>query len=702
MPPTGSIEAGGEFASLRPLLAPNSIAIIGASTDPIRIGGRPIAYMNDRKYAGTILPVNPNRSEIQGHRSYPSVAALPMVPDLGIVGVAASQAIDALEELGRHGTKAAIVFSAGFGEVDQAGLAAQDRMAAVARRYGMRLLGPNCLGLFNGAAGYYATHSGALQSGWPIQGRIGVVSQSGAFATHIFMIARNRGIGTSFVVMTGNEADVTIGEVIGWMAEHDGIDVIAVYAEGFRDVDRLLAALKAARAARKPVIMMKVGSTARGSAAAMSHTAAIAGDDMVVDAILAEFGVIRAETTEQLLDVAHLATRRIYPVRNSLGVITVSGGGGVLATDAAARAGLEMPDMPVQAQQYLKQLVPFCAPRNPVDCTAQSANDPTLIGKFAEAVARDGNYASILAFMSMLGGWRASVINAQLTPVMQAYRDRLWVLSVIASQEQVAAYESDGYICIEDPTRAIVAIAAMHRLGAAFNAAEPVPPPDIPTIAIPDTVPTEIEAKAILAGIGIAAPPERICTSAEAAVRAATELGFPVVLKLVAPELRHKSDVGGVILNVGDAEAVRQGFATLMQRAAGMAVTGILVSRQLVGVECIMGVHRDPTFGSVAVFGLGGIYVETLTDVAVHRCPFGIDVAERMIRGIRGAPLLLGARGRPPVDVPALARMLSNLSVLAHQQAARINSIDINPVIAMPEGQGAYAVDALFDLSSAE
>ncbi|MBS0562517.1 MAG: CoA-binding protein, partial [Proteobacteria bacterium] len=318
--------AAGRFATLTPLLAPRSIAVLGASDDPARIGGRPIAYMLEKGFAGTILPVNPNRPTVQGLTAYASVDALPSAPDVAIVAVPAKIAVQAIDDLGRRGTKAALVFTAGFAEVDEAGAAAQDRMVAIARSHGMRILGPNCLGVFDGRTHYYATFTASLDSGFPIPGRIGIASQSGAYGTHVFTMARNRGIGASLCVMTGNEADVTVGEAIGWMAENPEVDVIAVYAEGIRESEQFIAALEAARAAKKPIVLMKVGRSALGTAAAKSHTASIAGDDAVTDAVLNEFGVVRARTTEELLDIAHTATRRIYPARNTLGVITVSGG----------------------------------------------------------------------------------------------------------------------------------------------------------------------------------------------------------------------------------------------------------------------------------------------------------------------------------------------------------------------------------------
>ena len=692
------------FAGLTPLLAPRSVAVLGASSDPTRISGRPIAYMKSQGFQGGLYPINPNRTEIQGLKAYASINDVPEVPDVAIVAVASEVAAAAVEDLGKKGVKAIVMFTAGFAEMDDAGAVAQDKMVATARSYGMRILGPNCLGVFDARRSYYATFSSSFDSGWPVPGRIGIASQSGAYGTHLYTLARNRGIGASTCIMTGNEADVTVGECIGWLAENEDVDVIAVYAEGIREAPGLIAALEAARAARKPVVMQKVGRSELGTKAAKSHTASIAGDDAVTEAIMNEFGVFRASNSEQMLDIAHTATRKIYPVKNTLGVITVSGGAGVLISDVAETLGLSMPEMPMDAQKRLRALVPFCAPRNPVDATAQVSNDVSLVKTFTESMIRDGGYSSVLGFFSMTASSRRwPSIKEQLNAVKEENPGHLYVLSVIVPPEGRDELETDGWVVHEDPTRAVVAIDAMGRFGAAFAKPAGAPAPTVPAVTLPAVTPTEAEAKRLLATAGIASAPEAECTDAEAAVAAAGKFGFPVVMKILSPDILHKSEIGGVLLDVSDAASVREGFALLLQRAKSAAPTarieGVLVAKQLKGgVECIMGIMQDPVFGPIAMFGLGGIFVEILKDVVFRRCPFGPDVAEEMIRSIKGAPLLLGARGRKKADVKALANTLSRLSAFAVAAGPKLASIDINPVFAMPEGEGAFAVDAVVEV----
>ncbi len=426
----------------------------------------------------------------------------------------------------------------------------------------------------------------------------------------------------------------------------------------------------------------------------------------MIQAVLDEFGVVRARTTEEMLDIAYAATRRIYPARNTLGVLTVSGGAGVLISDAAEAAGVPMPPMPEEAQAKLRGLVPFCAPRNPVDCTAQVTNDLKLISRFAESVAVDGGYASILSFWSQTAAGRSvgPSLHEQMRAVRAAHPDRLWVMSD-ARPEQDQGLRGGRLAGLRGPLprgggdrgHGPVRRRLRQDRGAAGRGAAARGDP------AGDRRPSEAVAKALLAAAGVPAVPEHAAPDSEAAVAAAEQIGYPVVLKILSPDILHKSEIGGVLLDVADADAVRHGFATLLDRARHHApaarIEGVLVAKQIKGaVEMALGVFRDPVFGPVAMVGLGGIFIEVLKDVAFRRCPFDVTEAERLIRSLRGFPVLDGARGRPKADVAALARALSALSAFAVAAGPKLAGVDVNPLLVLPEGQGCYAADAVIEL----
>lgn len=690
------------------LIAPRSVAVIGASDDATRIGGRPIAAMLRAGYAGRILPVNPGRTQVQGLPCYASIDALPETPEAALIAVPAKQVPDTIAALGRKGCKAATLFSAGFAEVGAEGEAAQRRLVDLARAQGIRLLGPNTLGVYNVGIGYYGTFSSSLDTGLPKPGNIGIASQSGAFGAHLGALARDRGLGCSVLITTGNEADITVAEAIRWMAENAQTDVICAYMEAINDAPALLAALDVARAAGKPVLVLKSGRSAVGARAAASHTASLTGDAVVADAVLGDHGAILLRDPETMMDIAYAASKRVFPARHALGIVTVSGGAGIVASDEAERVGLPMPVMPEAAQEALRAVLPISSPVNPLDCTAQALNDPSLLEQFTRAGLEAGGYGAILCFLTYVAGSRAmsDVILQAMAPLRRAFPDRIIAFCALGEEAVLRRYDEAGILVFNDPCRAVRALDAVLRLGAARGRARAALPAVRP-VALPAKTPDEAASKALLAQAGIAAAPERGVQSVEAAIAAAEAFGYPVVMKILSPDIVHKSDIGAVRLDIRDADGVRAAHAAILAAAAEhaphAAVNGVLVAKQLSGgVECLMGINRDPSFGPVAVFGLGGIFVEVLNDVAVRACPFGPDTAREMILSIRSAAILQGARGQPPADVAALAQMLSALSVFAAGAGARLRSIDLNPVLAMPAGQGAYALDAVIELEPAE
>ena len=690
------------------LLAPESVAIIGASDDPTRIGGRPIAAMLRSGYKGRILPVNPKREAVQGVPCYASVADLPEAPDAALIAVPAKLVPETITALGQKGCKAATLFSAGFAETGADGEAAQRDLVALASKHGLRLLGPNTLGVYNVDIGYYGTFSSSLDTGYPLPGNIGIASQSGAFGAHLGALARARRLGSSILMTTGNEADISVADAIRWMAENDTTHVICAYMEAINDAPAFLSALDAARAAGKPVFALKAGRSAVGAQAATSHTASLTGDAAVADAVLEDHGAIIVRDPQTMMDFAYVASKRVFPKSHSLGVITVSGGAGIVTSDEAERIGLPMPAMPEASQARLKEILPYASPANPLDCTAQALNDPSLLETFTHAALEEGGYGAVLSFLTYVAGSPAlcETILEATRPLRQAYPDRIIAFCALGDPEILRRYDEAGILFFDDPCRAARALDMACRFGAARQRARPERPGPL-SVDLPLATPNEAGAQRLLGDAGIPAAPQEAVENVGAAIAAAERIGYPVVMKILSPDILHKSDIGAVRLNLGNADAVREAYIAIEQaveeKAPAARIEGVLVAKQLSGgIECLMGVSRDPTFGPVAVFGLGGIFVEILNDFAMKPCPFGNETAREMILSIRGAGILDGARGQVPADIDALARMLSNLSRFAAGAGERLVSIDINPVIAMPEGEGAFALDAVIEVEEGQ
>jgi acyl-CoA synthetase (NDP forming) len=685
------------------LLTPKSVAILGAADDPARIGGRPLRYLREAGYAGKVYPVNPNRKTVQGLEAWPSIDALPEAPDVALVALPAALVMDNLRQCAARGVKSAIVFSAGFAETGADGASAQQAMRDLARSTGMRILGPNCLGAFNAELGFYGTFSQVLDNARPTPGPVAIATQSGAYGSHISYLARERGMGVKYWLTTGNESDIELAEGLLWLAQQPDVKVIMAYVEGVKNGALFIEALETARRNRKAIVMMKVGRSSVGAEAAGSHTAALAGSDAVYDAVFRQYGVFRARTTDEQIDVAYACARGIWPVSNKLGIFTLSGGFGIQTADAAELAGLDVAPMPDDAQAELKQLLPYASPRNPVDATAQALTEMNLITANMQLMLGKGGYDAVLGIFGSTPA--AKTFSVPLREALRAgiagFAGRLMILTMIAPREIVRDYEAAGFLIFEDNDRAVAALAGLTWIARQWQKQpDPVSAASAPLWSDPGHPVSEHEAKQVLSKAGVPVPDERLVTSAEAAVNAAKAIGLPVVMKIVSADIAHKTEIGGVLLNVQSDAAVAEGFATLMQRGRTAAprarIDGVLVAPMVKGgVETVIGVTRDPTFGPVVMFGLGGIFVEVLKDVTFRAAPFGKAEALAMIGEIRGKAMLDGARGQAPADVDALAQVLSDVSRFAAANATALSSIDINPFIARPKGQPSLALDAL-------
>jgi acetate---CoA ligase (ADP-forming) len=689
--------------ALAPLFRPASVAVIGASKEPTKIGSVPLRHMIDNGFAGPIYPINPRAPDIQGLTAYPTVAAVPGPVDLAVIAVPETQVATAMRDCAASGVRAVVVFTSGYAELGEAGRRAQEEIARTARDAGMRLLGPNCMGVINFANRMAATFHPAFGPSLAPAGRIGLVTQSGAFGGIAYAAAQDRKLGYSLILTTGNEADVDVADGIAYLAEAPETGVILLYIEGCRDGAKLAAALALARARRKPVICLKVGRTEAGMAAIASHTAALAGTDEIFDAMFRQHGVYRAATMEEFFDIGYAAAEaRALPRGRDLGIVTVSGGVGVLMADAAATYGLAVTPAPAALQERIRAMVPFAATRNPVDVTGQILSDFGILERSFETMVAEGGYPSVACFVGSTG---RSVTNgprfmAAVERLVPRHPDTLLAVSARASPEFRAAMEGAGCLLFDEPTHVPRAIAALVRFRESFATA-PAPAPALPP---PEPLPPgpldEVQSLALLRRAGIGVVAHRLVRSADEAVEAASELGLPAALKIVSPDIAHKTEIGGVALALDSAAAVAQAFERVTQRVRARApearIAGCLVAPMAgKGVETILGAHWDPLFGAVVMLGLGGIFVEALKDVTFRLAPFDLGEARRMIGELRGAALLDGLRGEPCADIDALAAAAAALSRFAAAQGPALRSLDINPFLVLPAGQGALALDAL-------
>ena len=689
------------------LMNPRGVAVIGASSQPDKIGGRPLRFLKESGFAGGVYPVNSRYEQVQDLRCYPDLASIEGPVDLALIAVPRDAALAAVRECVSKGVKVATVFSANFAETDEEGGALQREIAEVAAAGGLRLLGPNCLGSSNRRNGVTATFAAVESVAKPVfhWNNVGFVSQSGAIAAHCVLAALDRGVELDPWISTGNEADIDFAEALATLALDDGVQVIAGYVEGCRDGAKLREALALAQERRKPVILLKVGTSEIGAQAAASHTASLVGSEEIFDALFRQYNVCRVESIEELLDLAYAFSLGRPPSGRKVGLLTGSGGVGILMADAAQDFGLEVPALPEAAQRRLKELWPLAGVGNPVDTTAQVMNRADLLTAFLEVMVEEGDFDMIMLFLSYMGQlqpWSDGIVDA-LLEARKKFPHANLIVSMTSRPEVLEEVESLGIAVFEDPTKMLRTMSTVARVHEGFDRVglAMATQGHVTDERLAGSGPVnEVEAKRILADAGIPVVRETVVTSSTEAATEAAEIGFPVVMKVVSPQILHKTEVGGVVLNIGSEREAAQAYENIissaMRHVPEAHIEGVLIAPMVSGgVETIMGVQNDPTFGPAVMFGLGGVFVEVLKDVTYRLAPFDVAVAEEMVREIKGFDLLDGARGAEPCDIEALAGALSALSHFAVRHSDRIESIDLNPVLAKPKGQGVIAVDAL-------
>jgi acetyl coenzyme A synthetase (ADP forming)-like protein len=692
--------------SLDPILAPRSIAVIGASRSPNTMGHQILANLVRYGYTGAVYPVNPMAPAVHAMKAWPGVEDIPDPLDMAVVCVPKQLVLEVAEACGRKGVRGLVVISAGFREVGGEGIGRETQLMEIVRRHGMRLVGPNCMGVLNAdpAVSMNATFAPSM----PPFGRAGFVSQSGAMGLSVLDYAREYGIGIAQFVSMGNKPDVSGNDLLLHWEDDPSIGVILMYVENFGNPRRFLEI--ASRVTRKkPIVVVKSGRSRVGARAASSHTGALAASDSAIDALLAQAGVLRAASVEDLFDLAMAFTGPPLPRSRRTAVVTNSGGPGIIAADALEANGLELVELSAGTVAALKPLFPEEASlSNPLDMIASAT--PGKYRSALDALLSDpGVDAALAIFVPPLGVRQEDVAEA-IVKATTGHREKT-VLAVLMGREGLpqgrAELHEVGIPAFIFPESAARALAGLCRYREWCERPLPVPEDlQVDKARAQELLNRagkagqsrldELAALELLEAYGIRTAGATLARSPDEAVALAERIGYPVVMKIVAPAIIHKTDVGGVQVGIGNADEVRSAFNQIMVGARrafpDAAVSGILVQQMVGGGrELIVGVVRDPSVGPLVMFGLGGVLVEALGDVVFRLAPIHRQDATDMIRGIRGVRLLDAIRGAPAADLGALEEVLLRVAQLATDFPA-IRELDLNPLLAF--GDGAVAVDA--------
>jgi acetate---CoA ligase (ADP-forming) len=690
--------------------SPSSIALIGASRDLEKIPGRLLSMLRKNHYPGRIYPINPNYGDIDGLKCFPSIADVGQPIDLAIVIIPARAVLGALQQCAAVGVKHAVIISSGFAEEGGDSAAMQDAIVALAKNTGMRISGPNAEGFYSEAQHVAATFSPTVdvKPGMvdlvATKRRAAIVAQSGGIGFAIKHRAKALGIAISYCVSAGNEADLGAGEFLEYMVQDPSTDVVLLFIEGIRDVDKFLAAARRAAEIGKPIIVTKVGRSGAGERAAASHTASMAGWSAAYDAVFAKYGFIVSNDLDEAVAIAAVLTTSPLPKGDRVAVLTVSGGAGIWGADTVSMQGMQVPELPQAMQAEIKKLLPsYGAARNPIDVTAQGVHSGGL-QKSIELLDASDDIDAILVVLSLFSDTRMLFKQAELKPIIDAQRKPIVFYSyTLPSSFARTALAEAGVIVLSGLTHAGV---ALRRLAdyAKFRFAPPVDATALPPLDLAAHLQasklSEHDSKALLRAAGISLPEETLVTEKGALDQAIARAGFPLVMKIQSRDIPHKSEVGGVRVNIASKGEAWAAYAALLegarQRRPDAAIQGVLVGPMAKkGVEIIIGTLLDATFGPMIMVGLGGITTELFKDVIYRPAPVGADEAAAMLAELKAAPLLNGFRGAPKADVAALSQLISKMSQLASCCQSKISEIELNPVLVHGEGHGVTIVDAL-------
>lgn len=691
--------------SFERLFHPQAVAIIGASSDLTRIGGHPIKALKNAGYKGGLYLVNPKYPEMHGLKCYPDAMSIGQPCDMAIIAVPAPGVAQAVRDCGKAGIPFAVVLTAGFRETGPEGRKLEEQLKQVVKESGVRIVGPNCQGMLSIQSRVWAAFGSVADETEFRPGSVSCAFQSGGFGYAVVNLAEAQGIGFRVCVSSGNETDIDMPELLSAFLDDAGTSVVFAYMEGTPDARRLLDVGRKSLQMGKPVMIWKAGTTDAGVKAAASHTANMTGSYDLYRAALRQSGLIEVDDVEPIVDIAKLFAQGRLPKGNSVGVLSISGGSGVVYADAAVRGGMTLPPFSDPTMRALRKIVPaFGSPENPADITAGFFNDMSLFTDALEVVLADPGLDQLSILLASISGASAGKACQAIAEVAKRTDKPIhvaWSGRHAKSPEAVKALTDAGVPFLTTPVRLARAAATLARFASDQRRLLPRRMPEISTpkgLDLPAGAVTlnEAESKAVLQRFGIPVAREVFVAAGSDAAAAAKGLKAPFAVKIVSRDIAHKTEAGGVKLSVAPdalADAVRMVTANAAKAVPGAKIDGVLVSEMAQGIEALIGIINDESFGPVVALGLGGVLTEVLKDVTYRIAPFDIETAREMIADLRGAKLFDGYRGKPAGDKEALAKALVAASQMAAALAPRLKEADINPVFVGPDG--VMAADAL-------
>jgi acyl-CoA synthetase (NDP forming) len=700
--------------ALQSFFWPQSIAVLGASPDTHRIRGRLLHQLRENGYPGRILPINPSYQDIGGLRCYASIGAVGEPVDLALVAIPAAGVAPALEECARAGVRNALIISSGFAEEGGAAGDMQAALVEVTKRTSIRACGPNCEGYFNALGKVATTFSPTVEAQEDdsrvlvSDRRVGVVAQSGGIGFALFNRGKAAGIGFSYVISTGNEADLNMADFLDYMVEDPNTHAVMLFCETVRNGPAFIAALAKARRLGKPIIAIKIGRSDAGSRASASHTASLSGSYTAYHAIFERYGVIEAEDPDEAVAIAGVLVTCPLPKGRRTGIITPSGGGGAWMADTLSLHGLVVPPLSTATQAALRSVMPsYGASGNPVDVTAQGSATGAAVMTAMETLAGSDEIDMLVLITSLTSETRVSLDadRVRATAARCGKPMTVWTYTLPSEFGRCSA-AGCGLFVHSDLRNVGVAMSKLAGYADALARPRPVSAEGVTAASLPNGLPsilTEHRAKALLAPYGLPETHERLATSAADAAEAASALQYPVALKIASPDLPHKTEAGGVVLGLQDQQSVAAAYDQIIGSARrykpDARIEGVLVQKMAPrGHELVIGMVNDPTFGPIMMVGLGGTMVELMGDVVHRPAPVSATEAAEMLRSLKSAKLLTGFRGAAPMDIAPAAELIANLSRAALAYRDRVAEMELNPVILHQDGSGLTIADALIML----